>query len=87
MSYRKNEDSSYTCYRLMRFDNTVLEATAQDLDNAQKLLANEVSAYKVYGLVETKRSYNSPSFPEGKGFIQARDTLAEIINKEVEDEQ
>lgn len=87
MSYRKNEDGTYTAFRLMKFDNTLLEASAADLDNAKTLLKREVEAYKNYALVETKREYFSPGFPGQKAYVQANDRLAEIINKEVEDEQ
>lgn len=85
MNYRRNEDGSYTAFKLMKFDNTMLEATAQDLDNAKQLLKNEIDAWKNYSLVETKALINSPSFENGKAYIYARDTLAEVINKEVDE--
>jgi hypothetical protein len=72
MSYRKNDDGSYTAYRVMYFDGTTLEATAQELDNANRMLKEEVNAYKTYSCKEIG-TFNSPSCLDGKGIIYSRD--------------
>lgn len=86
MNYRKNEDGTYTAFKLMKFDNSMLEATAQDLDNAKKMLAEEIKAWKNYSLVETNKLIFSPGAENGKAYIYARDTLVDIINKEHKEE-
>lgn len=86
MSYKRNSDGSYTTWRLMKFDGQLLEATAETLENAQKLLKQEVDAWKNYSLVETGEEYYSPGLPGKKGYVMARDTLVEIIKKEKENE-
>lgn len=85
MSYKKNEDGTYTCSRYMKLDGSLLESTAATLENAQRLLKQEVEAWKNYSLVETKVTYFSPSLPKQTGYILANDKLAEIINKEYEE--
>lgn len=85
MNYRKNEDGTYTAFRLMKFDNSMLEATAQDLDNAKSMLAEEIKAWKNYSLVETNKLIYSPGSENGKAYIYARDTLVDVINKELKE--
>lgn len=87
MNYRKNEDGTYTAFKLMKFDNQMLEATAEDLDNAKKLLKNEIDAWKNYSLVETAKSFYSPGVEGKKAYVYARDTLVDQINKEYKEQQ
>lgn len=88
MNYRKNEDSTFTAFKLMKDSNAVLEITAYDLDEAKKLLKKEIEDYrKGHGLVKTKRSYNSQGSEDGIAYIYARHELADIIDSEVEAEE
>lgn len=84
MSYRKNEDGSYTAFRYMNFDGSMLEATAADLDTAKHLLKEEVKAWKSYSLVEANKLVYSPGSENGKVAILANDKIAEMINQELE---
>jgi hypothetical protein len=81
MNYRKNPDNTYTAFKYMKFDGTMLEVTANDLDNAKSLLKQEIEAWKTYGLEEAGTFY-SPGSPDNKGIVYARDDLAELIKKE-----
>lgn len=72
MNYRKNEDGSYTAFQTMKLDGSVLEATAQELDNAKAMLKQEIAAWKNFGLEEVG-TFNSPGQPNGKGIIYARE--------------
>lgn len=87
MNYKKNEDGSFTAFRLMKDSNTVLEITAYDLDEAKSLLKNEIADYrKGHGIVKTKRKFNSPGKEGGVDYVLARHYLADIIDGEVENE-
>lgn len=72
MNYFKNPDSTYTTFKYMKFDGTMLEATAADLDNAKAMLKEEINAWKSYGLEEVG-TFNSPSQPDNKGIIYSRE--------------
>lgn len=85
MNYRKNPDGSYTAFRLMKFDNSLLEATAADLDNAKRLLQGEIDAWKNYSLVETNKLIYSPGSEKDQAYVYARDTLVDTINKELKE--
>lgn len=86
-SYKKNEDNSFTAFKLMKDTNTLLEVTAFDLDEAKKLCKNEIADYrKGHGLVKTKRKFNSPGKNGGVDYIRARHFLADVIDSEVEKE-
>lgn len=85
MNYRKNEDGSYTAFRLMKDSSTVLEITAYDLDEAKKLLANEIKSYREgHGLVQTKKTFYSPGAENDTGYIWARHDLSDKIDAEIE---
>jgi len=84
MSYRKNEDGSVTVSKLIKFDNTLLEVTASSLETAQHLFKQELTAYRTYANIKTNKKFNSPSKEGEVDYIIARDSLAEIINKEYE---
>lgn len=88
MGYKKNEDGSYTCSKLMHHDGTVLEISSFDLDEAQTALKKEVADYrKGYTVVKTKRKFKSPGKEDGIDYVYARMELADIIDKEVEEEE
>lgn len=72
MNYRRNEDGSFTAFKYMRFDGTMLEATAEDLDNAKRMLKNEIDAYKTYSMEEVG-TFFSPGQPDQKGIIYSRE--------------
>lgn len=80
MNYRKNEDGSYTAFRYMKFDGTMLEATAQDLDNAKALLKHEIEAHKTYALEEIG-TFFSPGCENQKGIIYSKDAKVITVDK------
>lgn len=86
MNYRRNPDNTFTAFKLMKFDGQMLEATAEDLDNAKKLLKNEIDAWKNYSLVETNKFFYSPGSENNKAYVYSRDTLTYLINKEHEED-
>lgn len=73
MNYRKNEDGSYTAFQYMKFDGTMLEATAEELDNAKAMLKEEIKAWKSYSLEEIG-TFNSPGCEDKKGIIYSRNS-------------
>lgn len=81
MNYRRNEDGTYTAFKYVKFDGTMLEATAEDLDNAKKMLKSEIEAHKMYAMEEVAKFF-SPGQPNNVGIVYARDDLAETIKKE-----
>lgn len=83
MNYRKNEDGSYTAFKYIRRDGSLLEATAADLDNAKRMLKQEIDAHKVYTLEEVS-TFFSPGCPDQKGVVYCREGLVDIIKKDQE---
>lgn len=86
MNYRKNEDGTYTAFKLMKFDGTMLEATANDLDNAKELLKREIDAYKNYTMEEVN-TFFSPGCDNQKGVVYCRDSLVDIIKADLAKEK
>lgn len=87
MNYYRNDDGSYTAFRRMKFDGSMLEATAQDLDNAKRMLKSEIDAWKNYSLVETNKLIFSPGSENGKAYVYSRDDLVNTINQELKEEE
>lgn len=81
MNYYKNENGSYTAFKHMSFDGSILEATAQDLDMAKAMLREEIKAWKTYKLEEVSYFF-SPSCKDQKGVVYCRDDLVDIIKKD-----
>ncbi len=65
----------------MKFDGTMLEATANDLDNAKAMLKKEIEAWKTYKLDEVGNFY-SKGCQDQKGMVYCRDDLVETIKEE-----
>jgi len=87
MNYKKNEDGTYTVYRLMKDTNTTLEATASTLDDAKERLKIEHKDYKAgYGITKTRRKFYSPGAENDVAYVWARHDLADVIDKEVGEE-
>jgi hypothetical protein len=88
MNYKKNDDGTYTAFKLMKDSNYLLEITAHDLDEAKDLLRKEVKSYREgHGLVKTKRKFNSAGKEDEVDYIWARHDLADKIDTEVENEE
>lgn len=87
MNYRKNPDGTFIAFKLMKFDNTMLEATAEKLENAQEMLKGEIAAWKNYSLVETNKFFNSPGAENKKAYVYCRESLVDLINKEHKENQ
>lgn len=85
MNYRKNEDGSVTISRLIKFDNTLLEVTASNLETAQHLFKQELTVYRKYANIKTNKKFFSTSKEGGVDHVMARDSLVDLINKEYEE--
>jgi hypothetical protein len=83
MSYKRNENGSFTAYEVMKFDGTVLEATAETLDNAKAMLKKEKEAWKSYKLDEAG-TFLSKGCQDQKGMVYCREDLVDLIKEDNE---